>query len=543
MTPNPCCEAVLNALHERRLDGGPIDWDGEIAEHPRCAEAIRSLRADIECVERLLPVVRPPAVGDGVNGFVLTRHLGGNLGQVFAAREVATGREVAVKFVGQQEEDRFDRLVELVGLRHERILPVEQAGRHAGRPYLVMPLVAGGDLAGSIARYSVDAANCPAGEVSERLRAVARLMAEAAEGATYLHNFGVIHRDLKPGNILIGPDGAVLCDFGLLRRVSEPLHRTELGQQVGAPAYMAPEQAEGRVVSTRADVWSLGAVLYELLVGHPPFCPLGTEYDDLMEAKLRHDSPPLPSVLNPGRLTDADLEWVCVQCLHRDPDRRPAAGDLARMLRSCLAGEPVRPTETWVEWITRVFPLPSTDRPPPRGEWHYPERWKWLLRVEACTSAVAHAGVFALSLLAFPGWVVWVWFLLADTLTGWVIWSPSRRRAVLTPMERAIAQWWAGADLGILAVFWAFCPVLDSADPVAVGRFYAAAAAIRAVIFWAEGATWWGRLHYSALAFFAAAAVIPFVTPFGPLVFAALYSANFVWLSVQRWTRSAPSAN
>lgn len=542
MTTPPDCEAVVTAVYERRLNGETIDWEREVADHPRCADALRELRSLEAWSGRTLPpAADPPAEGQVIDGMQLTRHLGGHLGQVFAAREAATGREVAVKFVGRHEEDRIERLLELGDLRHERVVPIERVGWHAGRPHLVMPLVSGGDLAGGIARYSIAPGHCPDHDVTARLKAIARLVAAAADGVAFLHLYGVIHRDLKPGNILLGQDGPMLCDFGLLRRVSEPLDCTEPGGRVGAPAYMAPEQAEGRVASTQADVWSLGAVLYELMAGHPPFCPPGTTHDGLMAGKLHLDAPPRPSEVNRRLPPDSDLEWVCLACLHRDPARRPTAAELVRMLRRVLAGESVRATETWVEWFTRVLPLPPTGRHPPRLEWHYPERWKRCLRTEAVTSLLAHTGVFALGLLAVPGWAVWVWFLLADTVAGWVIWAPARRRVPLTPMEKLIGHWWTGADLAGLALFWAFCPALTPADPIALGRFYAAVAAVRGVIFWIEGTTWWGRLHYAGLAFFAAAAVIPFAAPCGPLVYAGLYSGVFIWLSVQRWTRPEPA--
>ena len=484
---------------------------------------------------------RPPAEGDVVDGLRLTRFLGGNLGRVFAARDVATGREVAVKFVGGAEEDRVDRLTDLIGLRHERIVPVERIGAHAGLPFLVMPRVTGGDLAAGIGRYSAAPAHCLTAELTARLDAIARLVAETADGVAFLHRYGVIHRDIKPGNILLGPDGPLLCDFGLLRWVTDPLNPTVAGLRVGSAAYMAPEQAAGRPVSTRADVWSLGAVLYELLVGHPPHCPPGVTDSEFVRAKDGYGPPPPPSRLNPLLPSDADLEWLCMQCLQHNPDDRLAAADLAERLRRILARESVRDGETWVQWVGRILPLPWFGQRPPRGEWHYPERWKGPLRIEATTSFLAHAGLFALSLLAAPGWALCLWFLAADFSAGWLIWAPARRRHLLTPMERAVGQWWTGADMAMLGLFWAFVPILSPVDPVDVGRFYAAAAAVRGLIFWIEGATWWGRLHVVGLLFIAAAAVIPFVTPAGPLVHAVLYSASFVWLSRQKWTDFDPT--
>ena len=538
MNPTPLTPSsgeVLADIDERMEAGLPVDWDAEVAAHPSLAEEIENLR----WAGKMFPRLRQPAAGDRVGGYELTRYLGGGVGEVFAARDPA-GREVALKLVGPGEEPRVHRLSDFIGMRHERIVPVEAVGTHAGLPFVVMELVEGGDLREWIADYSAHPDHCEPAELPARLRAIAQLVADVADGVAFLHLHAIIHRDLKPENILIGGGGPRVCDFGLARRIDESLRVSVLGQLVGTWAYMAPEQLASRAaLSVRADVWSLGAILYELLTGHPPYCPPGVQLPDLLREKEQQSLPPRPSEVNANLPRDSDLEWVCLQCLHRDPARRPKASELAEMLRSLMRRGKVRPDETWRLWARRVlrgvFPWPSADQPPPPSERKFLERCKHSLRIEAGTTFVAHVGVFLLAASAAPGWLLWAWFLAADKALGWLAWAPVNGRETLTPTERTVAHWWVGADIASVALFWLFCPVLGPADPHAVNQFYAAYAVVRGLTFWIEGCALWGRLHYIGVSFLLAGVAIPFAEPVGPLVYAVLYSGWFIWFSCQSW--------
>ena len=223
---------------------------------------------------------------------------------------------------------RFRREAELLArLRHPSLVEVYEAGAQDGQPYLAMELVEGGSLADRLDR----------GPLAPR--AAAGLVRDVARAVRAAHLCGITHRDIKPANVLLSnPDDGQpkLSDFGLAR-LDDPASRlTHTGVAAGTPAYMAPEQADPRVgpLGPPADVWALGAVLYECLAGRPPFT--GETPADLFRKLLEQDPLPLAGVPH-------DLAVICLKCLRKVPaDRYPTAGELADDLDRFLAGEPVR---------------------------------------------------------------------------------------------------------------------------------------------------------------------------------------------------------
>jgi tetratricopeptide (TPR) repeat protein len=292
-----------------------------------------------------------------VPGFVVEAVLGrGAYGVVYRACQDGLNRPVALKmllggpYAGETARARFLLEAEAVAaLEHPHIVRVFQFGEAADHPYLAMELVPGGTLADRIK------AGGPLPPPD-----AARVAAQLARAVAHAHSRGVVHRDIKPGNVLLAADGAPkLTDFGLAKVGRSDI--TMSGQVLGTPAYMSPEQAAGKVreVGTHSDVYALGAVLYDLLTGRPPFA---SDSKAVTLQKVMTEEPERPRRLNAA--VPLDLETICLKCLEKSPDRRyPAAAALADELERFLAGRPIlaRPTgpaARAAKWVRRN-PLPT----------------------------------------------------------------------------------------------------------------------------------------------------------------------------------------
>ena len=324
---------------------------------------------------------RPAGTGaPAVRGYEILGELGrGGMGVVYQARQVGLDRLVALKMIlagahaRKKDLDRFRAEAQAVArFQHPNIVQIYEVGEADGLPYFSLEFVDGGTLAGKIHREPQ-----PPRFAAETIEALARAM-------QYAHDRGVVHRDLKPANVLLSADGTPkVTDFGLAKRLEQDSGQTQAGTVLGTPSYMAPEQAMGQVdqVGPPADVYALGAMLYDLLTGRPPFTGSST-LDTLEMVRTREPVPP-------GQLTaklPRDLETICLKCLQKESGKRyPSAGELADDLRRYLEGKPI---------LAR--PVGAAER-----AWRWAKRNPWVARLGSATAVSILAVAVVSSLLSY----------------------------------------------------------------------------------------------------------------------------------------------
>jgi serine/threonine protein kinase/Tfp pilus assembly protein PilF len=285
--------------------------------------------------------------------YELLKEIGrGGQGVVYRARQKSLNRTVALKIIGvgrwatEAHLRRFRLEAEAAAsLNHPSIVPIHEIGERDGCCYFSMNLIEGGQLDEIASREAIS------------IRRAAELVAKLARTVHYAHAHGIVHRDIKPGNILLDAEGEpYLTDFGLARLVETESTVTRTTDVLGTPSYMAPEQASGHnaTLTSATDIYGLGAVLYQLLTGYPPF--VGKTTYETVRLLLETD-PRQPRVLNPK--VDRDLSTICLKCLEKDPQRRyPSALALAEDLERWLRHEPIRARPAGVfirgkKWLQR----------------------------------------------------------------------------------------------------------------------------------------------------------------------------------------------
>src|SRR5438067_3596570 len=396
LCPRCVLKSALGNFPDAAVAGG--DWSAEAAYSAEAAAKAGSAKADDPGRSDT-----PSAVDDHgapnnkksasvaellgeLGDYELLEEIGrGGQGVVFRARQKSLNRTVALKvsslgqWASKAHLKRFRLEAEAAArLEHPGIVPIHDVGERDGSCYFSMKFIEGGQLDEVARREAMP------------IRRAVELIAKVARIVHYAHEHGILHRDIKPGNILLDRNGEPhLTDFGLARLVEADSTVTGTLEVLGTPSYMAPEQAAGNnaAVSSNTDVYGLGAVLYQLLTGQPPFAG-GTTYETI---KLLLDTEPRqPRLLNPK--VDRDLSTICLKCLQKHPERRyPSALALAEDLERWLKHEPIQARRTGV--LTRAR--------------------KWVRRKP--TSALLAACLVVIA--AASGWIVWKSELIRGPVT------------------------------------------------------------------------------------------------------------------------------
>lgn len=318
--------------------------------HERKAQLKEPTRPAIQAAEAAAP--------KQIAAYEIVAELGrGGMGVVYEARDLRLKRTVALKVIlagghaGNSELERFQTEAEAVArLKHPNIVQVYETGEQDGRPFIALEYCPGGCLTDRLT------GNTPSPQES------ARLVASIADAMEHSHRAGVIHRDLKPGNVLFDTDGAPkIVDFGLAKKLDEDEGHTRTGMVMGSLGYMSPEQASGKSGQTNhaTDIYAIGAILYALLSGQPPF--QAASVIETLNLVIQGEVVPIRR-LNPA--CPRDLETICLKCLQKSVGNRYLnAAEIAADLRRFLNGEPIlarasTPYEQIVSWMRRN-PLPS----------------------------------------------------------------------------------------------------------------------------------------------------------------------------------------
>jgi serine/threonine-protein kinase len=486
------------------------EFAGELAEflglHARVEEAVAPLRtltaedtAEYRGGGEASPEA-PPAAGPTPFGdYELHEVLGeGGMGVVHRAWQPSLIRFVALKVIRAGRLASPDDVRRFRGdaqkaahLTHPHIVPILECGEHERQLYFTMKLMEGGSLSDQIKRGPV---------ASRRAAEWLQAVAQAVEAA---HRAGIIHRDLKPANVLLDAQGqAHIADFGLARWIDREASLTATGAIVGTVGYMAPEQVDGRA-TLASDVYGLGAILYTLLTGRPPF-QAETVLDTLQHVLHQEAAP--PRLLNPN--VPSDLERICLKCLEKDPAQRySAAAELAEDLADFLAGEPPRhtPPPQWWDFLVRPvrYLLPNE-----------PSR-DWGGAYFACAGAVvlAHAVVFALVQADQPVGFVWLTLGLLLALMATIQVVRLRNGAGSpTTVEGQVIVIWIAYTLGMPLLFYPYTGPASAALAA-----YPALAILTGVLLFICGSMYWGRCYLFGLGFLAAAVLMRLRPEWAPL--------------------------
>jgi serine/threonine-protein kinase len=460
-----------------------------------------------------------------VEGYEILGELGrGGMGVVYKARQLELDRLVALKMIlagphaRAEEIQRFRTEAEAVAkLQHPNIVQIYEVGEVDGSPYLAFEFVGGG----SLSQY-LHACVRNSGQAAERAEVLARAIHVA-------HEHGIIHRDLKPQNVLLTEDGTPkITDFGLAKRLDHDSGQTKTGDIMGTPGYMAPEQAAGRLqeIGPATDIYALGAILYEMLTGRPPF-QCGTPLDTALQVLDRDPDP--PRLLNPE--IDRDLELVCLKSLRKERcERYASAAEMAEDLRRCRSGEPIS-----VKSFNILDELART-----LGRSHYDlefRSWSYMLLLFAPVILLTQLVCFFLlaETSAYPRGALMLVHAVEALGLGLIFWHFRSGRG-LKPTSAAERLLWS-IWLGYLAASMIIARIhLDGVEPdrnLHQLSLYPSRAVLAGLAFFAMGGSYWGRCYAFGLAFFAVAVAMQVKLAWAPLEFGLLWGTILVVIALR----------
>jgi serine/threonine protein kinase len=455
----------------------------------------------------------------------------GGMGVVYRARQVQLDRVIALKMIlagrlaGDDDLQRFRTEAEAAArLQHPNIVQIYDVGELEGQHYYSMEFIEGQTLAQRLGSGPLPG------------RVGARYVRQVARAVHCAHRHGILHRDLKPSNILIdAQDEPKVTDFGLAKRLGgTDSGQTRTGAVLGTPSYMAPEQASGktREIGPGCDVYALGAVLYELLTGRPPF-KAETPLDTAMQ--VVENEPVPPRLLNPN--VDGDLETITLKCLEKDPRRRyGSAEDLAEDLQRYLNGESIHARSfNILDRLTRTLERSQHD-----FAFH---TWSTMVLIFAAIIFVEHVAVFFLTLTGQPRTLIMVARASQFALIGLVFWRNRGRRLLpTTAAERELWTIWIGYLLSYGACLFVVRSLFEYGlivrGPEAVQRnqdllVYPFSSLLSGLAFFVMGSNYWGRCYAVGLAFWGIALLMPGYLEFAPLAFGLLWSSVLLFLGLR----------
>jgi eukaryotic-like serine/threonine-protein kinase len=453
----------------------------------------------------------------------------GGMGIVYRARQVSLDRVVALKMIlaGRlaTPEDllRFRTEAEAAGrLKHPNIVAVHEVSEVDGQHFFSMDFIEGVSLTDKLRSGPLPS------------RVAARYVRTIARAVHHAHRQGVLHRDLKPSNILLDADDEPhITDFGLAKRLGGDSGQTRTGVVLGTPSYMSPEQAAGRTheLGPACDVYGLGAVLYELLTGRPPFRS-ETPLDTVMQV-IEQDPVP-PRLLNPK--IDHDLETICLKCLEKSPERRyPSAEALAEDLDRYLNDETISARS--INVLDRL--VRSLDRSHHVVDFH---AWSTMILFIAAVVFIEHVVVHLLVLTDQPVYLAVAARFSQFVLIGWLFWRYRGRQLLPhSAAERELWTIWIGYILayvfGLVTVRSMIYFQIISAGAGSPSHWqtmvvYPFSAIASGLAFFIMGSNYWGRFYVIGLAFFLLAALMPMHLEWASLEFGTLWGAILLVLGL-----------